>query len=41
MQGQELDEEMQPILWIEWPTGAVVGVSSLWADHCNKKYDKK
>jgi hypothetical protein len=28
--GQEPDEEMQPIPWIEWPTGALVGASSFW-----------
>ncbi len=30
-QGQEPDEEMQPILWIEQPTGALMGAGSLWA----------
>ncbi len=28
-QGQEPDEETQPILWTECPTGALVGASSL------------
>jgi hypothetical protein len=28
-QGQELDEETQPILWTEHPTGALVGAGSL------------
>ncbi len=31
--GQEPDEEMQPILWTERPTGALVGTGSLWP-HC-------
>ncbi len=29
MQGQELDEKTQPILWTKWPIGALVGVGSL------------
>jgi hypothetical protein len=28
--GLKLDEKMQPIPWIEWPTGALVGAGSLW-----------
>ncbi len=28
-QGQEPDEETQPILWTERPTGALVGAGSL------------
>jgi hypothetical protein len=28
-QGQEPDEETQPILWTERPTGALVGAASL------------
>jgi hypothetical protein len=32
MQGQESDEETQPILWTEWPTGALAGASSLWLE---------
>ncbi len=31
MQGQELDEKMQPIPWIEQPAGAFVSASSLWS----------
>jgi len=30
-QGQEPDEEMQPIPWTERPTGALVGAGSLWS----------
>jgi hypothetical protein len=30
MQGQELDEKLQAILWTERPTGALVGTGSLW-----------
>ncbi len=30
MEGQEPDEETQPILWTEWPTVALVGAGSLW-----------
>jgi hypothetical protein len=29
-QGQEPDEETQPILWTERPTGALMGAGSLW-----------
>lgn len=29
-QGQELDEETQPILWIERPTDALAGAGSIW-----------
>jgi hypothetical protein len=28
--GLKLDEKMQPIPWIERPTGALVGAGSLW-----------
>jgi hypothetical protein len=41
MHGQELDEETQPILWIEWPTIALVDASSFWADHGSQNYNKK
>jgi len=27
-QGEESNEKTQPILWIEWPIGALVGASS-------------
>ncbi len=30
MQGEEADEKTQPILWTEWPTGAVIEAGSLW-----------
>jgi hypothetical protein len=30
MQGQELDERMQPILWTKRPTREFVGAGSLW-----------
>ncbi len=29
-QGQGLDEEMQPFLWIKWLIGALVNVGSFW-----------
>jgi hypothetical protein len=28
MQGHEPDEIMQPILWTEWPTGALEGLAT-------------
>jgi hypothetical protein len=30
MEGQELDEKLQAILWTEWPTGVLVGIGSVW-----------